>query len=89
MDMAEENTTRSAMDKYGHSGSSQCYDYVLCLDDIYGGRWQINMFLTDRWLHGQNIADLALTLFALVPKSLAKKRTIQEALENHILGGRH
>jgi hypothetical protein len=33
-------------------------------------------FWTDRWLHGQNIADLAPTLIALVPKSLAKKRTI-------------
>jgi hypothetical protein len=40
-------------------------------------------FWTDRWLHGHNIADLALTLLALVPKSLAKKQTIQEALENH------
>jgi hypothetical protein len=40
-------------------------------------------FWTDRWLHGHNIADLAPTLFALVPKSLAKKQTIQEALENH------
>jgi hypothetical protein len=40
-------------------------------------------FWTDRWLHGQNIADLAPTLFALVPKPIAKKRTVQEALENH------
>jgi hypothetical protein len=40
-------------------------------------------FWTDRWLHGQNIEDLAPTLFALVPKSIAKKRTVQEALEDH------
>jgi hypothetical protein len=44
-------------------------------------------FWTGRWLHGQNIADLAPTLFTLVPKLLAKKWTIQEALKNHIWVG--
>jgi hypothetical protein len=40
-------------------------------------------FWTDRWLHGQNFEDIAPALFALVPKSIATKRTVHEALEDH------
>jgi hypothetical protein len=40
-------------------------------------------FWTDQWLHGQNIEDIAPTLFASVPKSIASKRTVHEALADH------
>jgi hypothetical protein len=40
-------------------------------------------FWADQWLHRQNMEDLAPALFALVPKPIAKKRTVQEALEDH------
>jgi hypothetical protein len=39
-------------------------------------------FWTDRWLHGQYIADLAPRLFAVIPKRRTKQRTIQDALTN-------
>jgi hypothetical protein len=39
-------------------------------------------FWTDRWLQGKTIQDLAPALHAAVPKSIAKKRTVQEALED-------
>jgi hypothetical protein len=42
-----------------------------------------HIFWTDRWLHGHNIEDLAPALFVLVPKSIATKRTVHEALEDH------
>jgi hypothetical protein len=47
------------------------------------GNGKSTCFWTDWWLHGQNIVDLALALFALVHKPIAKKQTVQEALENH------
>jgi hypothetical protein len=40
-------------------------------------------FWTDRWLHGQNIEDIALALFAAVPNLIASKQTVHEALEDH------
>lgn len=50
------------------------------------------LFWTDRWLHGQSIADLAPRFLAIVPSRRCKKRTVQEALFNRswdsdILGG--
>jgi len=41
------------------------------------------LFWTDRWLHGQSIADLAPHLMAAIPIRRRKKRTVQEALVNH------
>ena len=40
------------------------------------------LFWTDRWLHGQCIADLAPRLFAIIPKRRIKQRTVQDALTN-------
>jgi hypothetical protein len=39
-------------------------------------------FWTDPWLHGQSIQDLAYALLDLVPKRIANKRTVQEAMED-------
>jgi hypothetical protein len=84
MAMAEENTTRLAMDEY----DIQDHPNVKALFSVsvisMVGDGKSTCFWTDRWLHGQNIGDLALTLFALVPKSLTKKWTVQEGLKNHI-----
>jgi hypothetical protein len=38
-------------------------------------------FWTGRWLQGKNIQDLAPALRAAVPNAIAKKRSVQEALE--------
>lgn len=40
------------------------------------------MFWTDRWIHGQSIADLAPRLIAAIPKQRQQRRTVQEALHN-------
>ena len=40
------------------------------------------LFWTDRWLHGQCIADLVPLLFAIIPKMRIKQRTVQDALTN-------
>lgn len=40
------------------------------------------IFWTDRWLHGQCIADLAPRLFGAIPKRRVKQRTVQDALTN-------
>jgi hypothetical protein len=39
-------------------------------------------FWTNRWLQGKTIQDLAWTLHVAVPKSIAKKRTVKEDLED-------
>jgi len=41
------------------------------------------LFWTDKWLHGQCIADVAPRLFAAVAIRRRRKRTVQEALSNH------
>ena len=40
------------------------------------------LFWTDRWLHGQCIADLAPRLFVAIPKRRTKQQTVQDALTN-------
>jgi hypothetical protein len=40
------------------------------------------LFWTDRWLHGQCIADVAPRLFAVIAVRRRKKRTLKEALTN-------
>jgi hypothetical protein len=47
------------------------------------GSGATTLFWTDRWLHGQSIADLALRLLEVVPARKRRKRTVQEALINH------
>uniref|UniRef100_A0A0A9AH68 Uncharacterized protein n=1 Tax=Arundo donax TaxID=35708 RepID=A0A0A9AH68_ARUDO len=39
-------------------------------------------FWTDRWIHGQCIADLASRLYAAIPKQRVQRRTVQEAVTN-------
>ena len=46
------------------------------------GNGAATLFWTDRWLHGQSIADLAPRLFATISVRRRKKRTVQEALTN-------
>ena len=46
------------------------------------GNGAATLFWTDRWLHGQSIADLAPHLFATISVRRRKKRTVQEALTN-------
>ncbi|WVZ76728.1 hypothetical protein U9M48_024677 [Paspalum notatum var. saurae] len=41
------------------------------------------LFWTDKWLHGQCIADIAPQLFRLVPKRRANKRTVLDALNQN------
>ena len=41
------------------------------------------MFWTDRWIHGQRVADLAPQVFALVSKRKANRRTVFEALTSN------
>ena len=36
----------------------------------------------DGWLNGQSIADLAPRLLAVVPKRIANRRTVEEAMAN-------
>lgn len=39
-------------------------------------------FWTDKWIHGQCIADLAPHLFSAIPKRRVQRRTVQEALSH-------
>jgi hypothetical protein len=38
------------------------------------------LFWTDKWIHGQKIADLVPRLFDTIPKKITNRRTVQEAL---------
>jgi len=42
------------------------------------------LFWEDRWLHGQRIIDVAPHLHSLVAKKTIKKRTVAEALTEHL-----
>jgi hypothetical protein len=42
------------------------------------------LFWTDRWLHGQSIADLAPRLLEVIPVRKHRKRTVQESLVNNV-----
>jgi len=44
------------------------------------GNGNRTLFWTDRWIHGQCIADLAPRLLEAIPKRRLKRRTVQEAL---------
>jgi hypothetical protein len=46
------------------------------------GDGRTTLFWQDRWLLGQRRVDLAPRAVALVPKRIAKRRTVAEALEN-------
>jgi hypothetical protein len=47
-----------------------------------GGNGAHTLFWTDKWLLGQNVCSLAPRLFAIIPKRIANKRTVLEALSN-------
>ena len=40
------------------------------------------LFWNDRWLHGTRIADIAPSLHKSIPRRIANKRTVKEALVN-------
>jgi hypothetical protein len=40
------------------------------------------LFWTDKWLLGQNVCNLAPRLFTIIPKRIANRRTVLEALSN-------
>lgn len=42
------------------------------------------LFWEDRWLHGQRIADIAPQLYSVVDKRNRKRRTVSEALYEHL-----
>jgi hypothetical protein len=44
------------------------------------GDWKNTLFWTDHWLHGQRIEDIALRLFATIPKRRCNRHTVHEAL---------
>jgi len=40
------------------------------------------LFWSDKWIHGQRVADIAPQGFAIVPKRRIKRRKVLEALTN-------
>jgi hypothetical protein len=46
------------------------------------GNGENTKFWTDRWLHGQRVADMAPNLFRAIPKLVAKRRTVSQAVHN-------
>jgi len=47
------------------------------------GNGNHTLFWTDRWIHGQSIADLAPRLLEAIPLRRVKRRTVREALTDH------
>jgi hypothetical protein len=47
------------------------------------GNGESTLFWTDRWQQGRKIADLASLLFAAIPQARRKRRTVQQAFQNH------
>jgi hypothetical protein len=43
------------------------------------------LFWSDKWIHGQRVADIAPQVIAIVPKRHINRRTVLEALTNHSL----
>jgi hypothetical protein len=81
MVVVEENSIGQAMtviDVQVHRNVSALF--AVSMVSLVGDGKSTN-FWTDRWLQGKNIHDLASALRAAVPNSIAKKRTVQEALE--------
>jgi hypothetical protein len=46
------------------------------------GNGENTKFWTDRWLHGKRVADMAPNLFRAIPKLVAKRRTVSQAVHN-------
>jgi hypothetical protein len=53
----------------------------MAVDAVVGNGESI-LFLTDRWLNGGTLAELAPNLFRAVPKRVRKSRTAAQALQN-------
>jgi hypothetical protein len=70
------------MDRHGNTSSCKCIDTILCLVLSLVGDGKSTNFWTGRWLQEKTIQDLAPTLHAAIPKSIAKKRSVNEALED-------
>ncbi|WVZ63805.1 hypothetical protein U9M48_013410 [Paspalum notatum var. saurae] len=46
------------------------------------GNGENTKFWTDKWLHGRRLADIAPNLLRAIPKRVAKRRTVSQALTN-------
>jgi len=55
----------------------------MAVETIIGDGGQ-TLFWKDRWLHGQKLEDLTPNLFASVPTRRVNRRTVKEALSNHL-----
>jgi hypothetical protein len=45
------------------------------------GDGSTTLFWKDSWLHGQSVQDLAPKIFCMVPKRIASKRNVQDAMQ--------
>ena len=79
--LTAKNRTWSSMGWPHHSRSrTRAFSAAAIYSEV--GNGAATLFWTDRWLHGQSIADLAPRLFATISVRRRKKRTVQEALTN-------
>ena len=46
------------------------------------GNGEDTLFWTDKWLQGRCVADLALEIYHAIPKRVAKRRTVSQAVHN-------
>jgi hypothetical protein len=55
---------------------------VSTLTRVTIGNGEDALFWTDKWLQGRSVADLAPELYRAIPKRVAKRRTVSQALSN-------
>ena len=62
-----------------HKNVKAFFSMVVVAEDGNGAR---TLFWSDKWIHGQRVADIAPQVFAIVPKRRMKRRMVLEALTN-------